>query len=147
MQLTSMKGIQKAFYQMKINCKIQKTLNLQDKLNVTINSHKKTIQRQHEKFNHLHKQLAEKDQMSTEYYKKFKNADKEIHDLKESMNEQLMQKDLELESLDIKLKLNNYQITSLKKHRLTKTAVARMLSRCKIDTQRAFFHLKMNAQV
>ena len=45
------------------------------------------------------------------------------------------------------MKLNSYQITALKKHRLTRIAVARLLSRSKIDLQRTFFQMKMNAQL
>ena len=62
------------------------------------------------------------------------------------MHEQLLQKDLELESMDISVKLKSKQIAALRKNKLTKTAVMRILSRAKIDTQRAFFLLKMHAE-
>ena len=43
MQLTSLKGVQRAFYKMKITSKIQKTSQQQEKLNQLIEEHKKTI--------------------------------------------------------------------------------------------------------
>ena len=90
-------------------------------------------------------ELDDKRFKSAHYIRKLKSADQEIHQLKESMNEQLMKKELQLLSMDINVQNKKNQISALHKNRLTRTAIVRLFSRAKIDTQRAFFFLKMNA--
>lgn len=61
------------------------------------------------------------------------------------MHEQLMQKDLELESMDISVKVKDQQMYALRKNKLVRAAIIRILAKAKVDLQRSFFLMKMNA--
>ena len=146
MLLRSTKGMQKAFLKLRFHAKNQDITAQQTVLAAKINDQNNDIAMMTDRVSQLQQQLMDNDKKSAEYIRTLKAADEQILCLKETMHEQLLQKDLELESMDISVKLKSKQIAAMWKNKLTKTALMRMLSRAKIDTQRAFFLLKMHAQ-